>query len=400
MDTFFRLPSELQSHVLTQLAAPDLDRLFQLDLLAHALREPYLIVRHAALWAKHHRRSLVMSNDVALSNFAVGELRYLVEHDLVVSPRDLTFALFDFTNYRSLLTFACTLFDRYLPYLHRCTREFNIRLILVENVSVDNVLLRRLFRPLRTLDINVRCFTIKYLPAFGQAEPRPSDMAFDLAQCSDEIAVENLSLHLFNSTHLLKHLVNSSGCFYCDSLRTLDLSYNGLSDRHLRNIVFPPRLECLNLSNNSLLVLFPLRTLVHLVELDLSNNNLMRIEPPQWAGCDDTYALRKLNLSGNLISNYAAMFRCPFFAGVDTLDLSRNLLEGVSAFPLLVRNLDVSGNYFVIAPEIVRGVFPRSLERLCVSNSSGCSEEFARLLVHHGELWLLRELRICGSEGL
>lgn len=409
MDIFFHFPAEIQTHILRLLSPRELDHLFQLrQLVSHPLAkyDPYLIVRHNALSAMYHRKLLVISNDAQLGKFTLSEIEYLVHHNIVISPRSITFALFDFTNYQCSLTYISAIFETYLPHLQRFTTNFNIRLILVEDVPLDNSLLKALFQPLRSSALNVNWFTIKYLAAYGTIHSRRNDMEFDMQQIyqnTEEIAVENLLLHLFNPDYLLKHLVDSTGCFYCENLRTLDLSYNNLTDWSLRHIKFPQSLEYVNLSNNLLQELsritFPFRTLLRLEELDLSNNNLMRIEFRSHRE-DVQYQLKSVNLSGNLLTTYSELFECPLFAQVESIDLSRNLLNTVSKFPTSTRSIDLSGNYFALRSDLIKDIFPQHLERLCISSGNftgGCCEEFARTLVRDAQLRYLTELNICGS---
>lgn len=246
MEILFRLPRELQTHTLSFLSGCDLDRLLELpDLEAGVQNDPYLSFRHQGLYAKYKDQSLVMSNEIGFETFTLAQLEYLIHHRIVISPKEITFVLFDFTNYTNSVAFMDSMM-KYLPVLEKFTRNFNIQLMLVENVSLDNLLLKSFFEPFFTGEYNVSSFTIKYHPGSGKHMGSRNNMSMGLAQIlttGTEIAVENLQLHLFNSSNLLGHLVDHSGCFYCNNLRTLDLSFNNLTDWHMKDIQFSSLLE-------------------------------------------------------------------------------------------------------------------------------------------------------------
>lgn len=409
METFFSLPAELQTLVLKYLAGEDLDRLFELpDLLRQdGFRSPYLVIRHQALWAKYYRQNLVMLNSDEFRKFSIPELLYLIQQDIVIAPSEITVVLFDFTDYKNLVSFMYTMFRRYFPYLKRFTKKFSVQLLLVENVPLENTLLKLLFEPLCSGEYNVNWFTIKYHPGMGKRvrENGPLQLNVnELFQSGSEIAITNLQLHLFNSNNLLKHLVDESGCFYCRNLKSLDLSYNNITDTILETLRLPTSLEHLNLSNNLLKIInnrtLPYRHLTALKSLNLSNNNIMKIELQNYSEFDGPmYSLQLVNFAGNLIADYRRIFSCKLFERVKRIDLSKNLLEKITPFPELVVSIDVSGNYFALHGHQMVGVFPRGLRRLCVSAampSDQCYGEFARYLIQEAELWNLGELQICG----
>lgn len=411
MDTvFFSLPPEIQLQALEHLSPGDLDHLFQLPALLYENRcDRYLIVRHQALVAKHSGKSLVVSNDPDLDTLSMPEIDYLIRHHIVISPCDITLALFDFTNYATSVAYMRTIFHEYLPALQNYTRNFRVRLILVENVPLDNSLLRSLFEPLRSGGFNVSWFSIKYLPGFGSQNFRDREAQVnvsELLQSGREIETDNLLLQLFSSSNLLKHLVNDNGCFYCDHLRTLDLSYNNLTEWHLRSLQFPSTLEHLNLSNNQLRRLcnltFPHRNLTNLKSLDLSNNNIMQLNIRDYDTLCGPYSLQSINLSGNIISDYSGMFKSGFFRSLRTVDLSINLIENVSLFPESVTSIDLSGNYFALSFDSVRTVFPLGLQKLSIGVGTPyrtSNEALSKMMIKEAGLRELQELVICGRMG-
>lgn len=394
---FFRLPPELRQLTLQFLPDHDLDVLFQLH---HLLQPPdaYLIVRNQALAARYHRLKLVMSNDRNLGNFTLADLQYLIENRIFIQPADITFAVYDFTNYPVLVEYMRSLFREYLPYLVKFTTDFNIRLILTENVTLDNSLLRFAFEPLCSPQYNVNWFTIKYLPGTGRTTRENSvEMDLNLLLAStNEICIENLQLHLFSSSNLLKHLVDTDGCFYCENLRTLDLSYNNLTEWSLRNLKFPETLQLLNLSNNQLHHLsnsnFQHRNLTNLKVLNLSNNNLRKVELHDYREAAGPYQLEHLDLSGNILSEYGGMFQSSFFANLKSVNLSLNLIEKVSSFPSLVTSIDLSGNYLDLNFCDVKRVFPSGLRKLCVGSSGDI-----RQVIEDAGLWDLEVLDVCSG---
>lgn len=410
MELFFALPPELQTLVLKYLDHEDLDRLFELPSLLRqtAFRSPYLELQHQALWAKYYRSNLVMLNSDEFRKFSLEELEYLIERGIMIAPAEITVVLFDFTDYKNSVSFMYTMFKRYFPHLRRFTRNFSVQLLLVENVPLENTLLKLLFEPLCSGEYNVNWFTIKYHPGMGKRSRENGSLHFnanDLLQPGNEIAITNLQLHLFNSSNLLKHLVDDSGCFYCSNLKSLDLSFNNITDSILETLKLPSSLEHLNLSNNLLKIIsnrtLPYRDLGQLRSLNLSNNNIMKVELQDYLGFenDPPYSLELVNLAGNLLAEYRGIFGCKFFERIKRIDLSKNLLERVTPFPELVISIDVSGNYFALHGHQMVGVFPRGLRRLCVSAAmptDQCYGEFARFLIQEAELWNLGELQICG----
>lgn len=414
MEVFFSIPVELQKHTLTFLEPCELDHLFSLGSLQPSepqFTDAYTQTRHLALAAKFHNKKVVLSNNEKLATISFQELDYLLVHNISIAPLEITFAFFDFTNYSQTFAFTKFLFNRYLRRLRNFTSNFNIRLILVENVPLENEFLKSVFQPLCRGGLNV-LFTIKYAPGFSQdlntlrANEIEVSMAKFLGEYS-EIAVESLLLHLFDSNNLIKHFVANNGCFYCQGLRVLDLSYNNLSDMHLASMEFPAGLQHLNLSNNQLQLIdnntFSYKNLTSLRSLDLSNNNIMNIRLQNTLDTMQTYQLRQLKLSGNILASYESLADCSFFNNVRNLDLSRNLLDTLTPIIPHVNVLDLTGNYFALSSHAVKNIFPPELEVLKI-NFSVPTEDFqgmshlnvTDILIKEAQLQSLKELYICG----
>lgn len=414
MEVFFSIPTELQKHTLTFLEPSDLDYLFSLQKLqplSETYNAEFLKIQHLALTAKYYDRQVILSNNAQLASISFSELDYLLEHNISICPAEITVAFFDFTNYQQTLAFTSFLFQRYLGVLQCFTRNFNIRLILVENVALENDFLKSIFQPLCMAHLNVR-FTIKYAPGIKLNSPkrRGNELELGMAEflsVNSEIAVESLLLHLFNSNNLLKHFVEDNGCFCCQGLRVLNLSYNHLTDMHLATVRFPDGLEQLNLSNNLLQNLtknsFIYENLTSLRSLDLSNNNLMSLTLPV-SNTHQKYKLKQVNLSGNLLASYEFLDESRLFQNVAELDLSRNLLEVLTPFPASVRVLDLTGNYFTFPTESLVKAFPPRLETLKVSgfisrtnDTSSTVLNLTTALLEGGLTPELKELYICGT---
>lgn len=416
MEAFFLIPPELQQHTLTFLESHELDVLFGLDNLqpTHPRSNKcsaYTRIRHLALIAKFYGKPLILSNDPTLATISFSELDYLLIHKLGIRPSEITFALYDFTNYEKTLAFTNVLFGRYLNILQCFTHNINVRLILVENIPLQNTFLKSLFQPLCCAHLNVT-FTIKYSPGAGRnvRSLQLNELELGVAQFlqeNTEIAVHSLLLHLFDSSNLIKHLVADNACFLCHGLRVLNLSYNHLTDAHLSAVQFPAGLEHLNLSNNQLQNLsnrtFAYEGLTCLRSLDLSNNNIMSINLRDPASIEQDYALRQVNLTGNILSSYSFLKGSSFFRQIDEVDLSRNLLEVLTPFPPYVKKLNITGNYFSYVPGTFENVFPNGLEILKISyflRSEGVDEflfqNITNALMKESLLESLKELYICG----
>lgn len=405
---FFALPPELQQVTLQFLPPDDLDRLFDLTSLSHKNSpHAYLIVRHQALAAKYYCKSLVFSNELRLETISYDQLDYLILHRIHLSPKDVTLAVFDFTNYSTSIAYIRSLIT-YLPELEKYTCDFRIRLILVENVPLDNLFIRQLFEPFGS-HLDVSWFTIKFLPGFSTIkQPENSNFHFHNHidnNIANEIAIENLQLQLFDSTNLVNHLVNSSGSFYCDHLTTLDISFNNLTDCDLRRLRFPATLHYLNLSNNQLCELssssFHHQSLTNLKKLDLSNNNLMQIDlHDSRSQLNGPYMLEAVNFSGNVLSDYSGMFRSLFFMNINEVDLSLNMITNVTKFPPSVTTIDLSGNYLRLSFGAMNDIFPQGLRKLSLGTSGpllASGAQVAKMMIETSGLRELQELELCGS---
>lgn len=400
METFFRLPAEIRLEVLYFLSPGDLDLLFSLSLLPDPRYDPYITIRHQALVARYARQDLVMSNFPRVELLSIQDLDYLIHHKLLISARSVTFVFHATCD--CLETYMSCLWQRYLHILERFTKDFNIRVLLANSFSLASSVIDNWFRPLLNSSSNVNWFTIKYSmgPEWESHNVPSWSSTREGSELSSAICPKNLQLQLFDSGTLLRHMANSNGCFHCESLKTIDLSFNNLRDEDLGKIRFPPNLEEINLLNNMLLVLsnssFSFIQLTKLKELNLSNNNIMRIKlrniPDQ-----GQFQVLKVNLSGNILTDYSLLFTCDFFEAIRELDLSNNLLGELTPFPATIKKLNLYGNHYHLLTELISQVFPDRLEQLRIAMPPGEQfrfDELAEAFVNAAKFLTLKELRI------
>lgn len=419
MEVFFRLPHELQSHTLCFLSASELTYLFELNQLLDSsdfascvcvssaakssASDPFLAVRHLALQAKYYREPVTLSNDSSLANLTLGDLQYFARYNIIPSPSELNLVVFDISDQAAAASFFASVITNFLRLLHCFTAQINVKLILLEKEPPRNDAINELMTPLK--EFAIANFTIKYLPIFGRfltREPNSSPADTSLEEIP-QLPVTSLLLHFLDSSHVLRHLSRSLCGFQIDNLRCMDLSYNHLTEWHLLQISFPASIEELRLSNNSISFLcsetFRVEGLTKLRLLDLSNNNLMRIDLSSHMESDEPYKLQDLNLSGNLLNSYSSMWRCPFFANLKKIDLSRNLLDEITEFPSSLRRIDLFGNYINFDMNNLDKIFPEDLELLSINSPSfmsGTHEPVRQFFMKQANLRNLRCLDVCG----
>ena len=406
MDIFFSLPEELRVLVLNFLEVQDLDRLFLLRSLVNGKPDQYIIVRHQALAARYAQQHLVMSNLAQFALFSLAELDYLIQHKIRISSRSVTFVIHA-TDHSMSEKYMNELWKGYLDELKGISDNFNVRLLLAEKMPLATSALERLFLPLCQCLLRVNWFTIKY--SMGtEIHPSQEQNIIHQARTTNHshtsLAMDNLKLHLFDSGNLLGHIFDPNGCFHCSSLRTLDLSFNNITDDNLRQIQFPASLEELNLLNNMICVLssstFRFSRLKRLKSINLSNNDIMRIELRESSDVGP-FHLRKLDLSGNLLAQYDQLFRGKFFCNVEDLNLAHNLLEELTPFVSPIKKLNLCGNYFRFPSDVLADIIPKSLELLQISLpfvSGATSHDTARMFLESAQLPHLKELNFCICE--
>lgn len=398
METFFRLPAEIRLEVLCFLSPEELDLLFLLRLLPDPNPHPYITVRHQALVARYARQDLVMTNFPQVGLMAVDDLEYLIGHRILISARSVTF-VFHATSDSWDRNMSC-LWKRYVHSLERFTQNFNIRILLANKLLLVASSTDNWFRLLFSCSSNVNWFTIKYSMGPEWESPNiPVSFFREDRERSPSNSPKNVQLQLFDPATLIRHMAYSNLCFHCDSLKTIDLSYNNLEDKDLAKIIFPPNLEEINLLNNSLLVLcnnsFGFAQLTKLKVLNLSNNNIMRVKLRTLLG-QGPYQVWKLDLSGNILTEYSLIFACNFFDLISELDLSNNLLSELTAFPSSIKSLNLCGNNYGVSSETIREIFPEGLQLLRIALGSGEQSRFQEVAQDfvNARFLSLKELRI------
>lgn len=199
-----------------------------------------------------------------------------------------------------------------------------------------------------------------------------------------EIIPDNFPLNLINLSLRSNQLKKFDGAKFI-SLEFLNLSKNTLS-----NIIYPPNIKYLDISENKFKILpeFP----IHLLEIDLSNNLLLEIPKIKSENLkkilfsenkisglpdlpetlveihgDSNYIkfisdlpadLGFLNLENNLLD---AIY-CQLPKKLVVLKLDRNSLKAIPVLPELLEELYISKNKLIYLPEI-----PKSVHKLDIS---------------------------------
>ncbi|KAK6461115.1 hypothetical protein DFJ63DRAFT_216506 [Scheffersomyces coipomensis] len=360
----FKLPLELINHTLSFLPAQELSRLFELDKLVNEDNNhtSYNLIRNIGLYQYFNHKEIIITNNsssVFYDNVKslllnINQLNYLIKHKIFISPRIISFILFN-ENVPSKPYSEDNLLLIDLNYFKLINSNFNIQMIFVKKFNIFNqILLDNFFNNYFNLfQQRLNWFSIK----------DHVDVHFDnLYSFNDLINIENLQLHMFNSQKLINHLsiplpstdnsISPNFCVLCSNLKSLDLSYNTLND--LSQINFPPSLNYLNLSNNNLINLnnsnFNWKNLTNLKHLNLTNNTLVNLNLFDSTNETNipTYALEKIDLSGNNLINLKFLSPseyCSLFQNLKTIDLSRNLITNLIKFPTSLTNIKLTGNY-------------------------------------------------------
>lgn len=375
MSLLFRLPTELIFHSLSFVPKPELKRLFQLDELFYcsddqAGNDPYLQIRQEALANYYSYTSLIITNNEQLLTkrpvnsmvIDVSELLYLISHKVYIRPREISYVLFNIKQEPAkFMSFVQVLFQSdILAYLKLVTNILNVQIVLAKSKQlVNQLIIKNLFRYLNGLNYRINWFKIRYTGEGNQLNE----------SYYSNLSIENLQLHLFNSVRLTEHLSRHSSCLLCENIKALDLSFNALSD--LSMIAFPPSLVDLNLSNNNLIELtnsnFNWKNLVNLQTLNLSNNSLIRIDLNDRHSMTN-YKLISLDLSGNNLVDVSFLSSMVLAQNLKRLNLARNLVTHVSRFPEQLVELNLMSNYLAtLLDQITGNTFPKMLQVLNLS---------------------------------
>lgn len=401
METFFRIPAEIRQEVLFRLSAEDLEKVFSLRSLP-SVAYPYITVVHQALAAWYSHQDLVISDATSEIFFSLSDLNYLIKHQILIVARSVSFVLH--VTLERDVPCMLSLWQKYFHVLQRSTKSLNIHVLLNENVLSCFLMPESWLGLFSISSFKVNWLTIKYSTG---AVSEHSNFVISEAKtnCGNGkvLGPENLKLQFFNPEKLLRHIAHSKKCHLYTNLKTIDLSFNNITDEDLGRIEFLETLEQINLLNNSILVLnnsnFSFDKLFKLRILNLSNNNIRHFQlrdlPEQ-----TSFLLKDLDLSGNVLGEYSTILNCRLFERIENLNLSNNLISQLSPFPECVRHLDLCGNRYCLADQNVVGIFPRNLELLHLSMHSPALitlREFSPDFVRTAGLLNLKLLKICGN---
>ncbi|CUM45801.1 unnamed protein product [Debaryomyces fabryi] len=403
MNILFRLPIELMGETLSHLSPDELTYKFDLEgLIYDRTFNSYSKVRQMAFFVKYKGKHVTISNTnindtLQLSNF---QLQYLNITQMVIKPKVISLVLFDCNN-RSSYNFISFMLSHHFKLLKSFTNKFSFQLSIHDDNLIDINLLNGILYHFSYNNYIVNWFSIHYKTVkqiTGVQQTSFEENSHDLNHGS----IENLELHLFNSSRLMEHFMyfRNHNCI-CGNLKTLDLSYNNINDENLAKLYFPDLIQDLNLSNNNLHTIsnnFNINNLANLRNLNLSNNNLIRIS----ISINISFNLEVLVLSGNNLNN--CNFLCkPFFQNLLKLNISRNLISNLINLPTSLERLDLSGNYLSsFFNEQTSNVFPASLVEL---NLSWCKILFkarlnvieAKRTLHIENLHKLKSLILSGN---
>ena len=349
MVMLLRFPDEILVQILSYVPAKQLSDVFLLQ--SDSIANSYY--RNLALYAKYFNTRTIMDGR-RNGSLSFTELDRLVRNGVSIKPREISLVLTGTMNHQGGLQLwmqdlplACVI-ARYHHYLSRLQTNFNVKLVIVRHavllVAPFSVCQHGTFKALiATLNYNVKSLSIEFSSLGKNLAPRPlfvshSAHAEHESACSllPSINLATLKLHFFSSSALMSHLRLNS-CLFCDTLHSLDLSYNCINDTQIAQIQFPPLLRSLNLSNNELTYL-SFKVDDNLECLNLSNNSLVRLTTSK-------NKIRHLNVSCNLLKR-EAISGLEAFTQLESLDLSRNMISNLFnvKFPKM-KKLSLSGNH-------------------------------------------------------
>ncbi|OBA19277.1 outer arm dynein light chain 1 [Metschnikowia bicuspidata var. bicuspidata NRRL YB-4993] len=380
MESFLSFPPEIQTHVLCFLSQRELTFLFDLECLFKSLSVQKLTrtnftgnelgsLEQQALFAMFHRKPLLLSNEFASKSMPLCHLRALIDLGVHITPSEVNIHVHDFTDYDGSFSIWDCFSPSLFQFLLRLSSNINVELVVWEDIPLDPDIMRAWFKPLIEHGIALSSCKIRHLSVFGLASPRPTEVSSEHRIVKDIGTIKPMSLYLnfLGPFEAFRSLASTGLCISLDNIRCLDLSYNQLSDMEFRSLRLPGSLEELNLSNNSMSVFdsesFPFEELPLLKSLDLSNNNIMRLDICQ-PRADVSSSVKRLNLSGNFLCKYSQLFSGHIFANLEELDLSHNLISQVSTFSMSMKSVNLAGNYITTQPGAYALYFPKSLEIL------------------------------------
>lgn len=349
MVMLLRLPDEILVQILSYVPAKQLSDVFLLQ--SDSIANSYY--QNLALYAKYFNTRTIIDGH-RNGSLSFPELDRLVRNRVSIKPREISLVLTGTMNHQGGLQLwmqdlpmACVI-ARYHHYLSRLQTNFNIKLVIIRHAESTvipfSVCQHATFKALMaTLNNSVKSLSIEYSSLGKRLAPRQV-MVIDNTNAEIEPAcsllpstnLARLKLHFFSSSALMSHLRLNS-CLFCDTLHTLDLSYNCINDSQVAQIRFPPLLRSLNLSNNELTNLcFEIDD--NLENINLSNNSLVRLTTTR-------NNVRHLNVSCNLLKR-EAINDLEAFTQLESLDLSRNMISNLSnvKFPKM-KKLSLSGNH-------------------------------------------------------
>lgn len=318
MELITKLPVELVFRVLLYVPPHGLQDIFQLSTISDD-SSAYGNLRHLALCAMFYNKPAAMYAPSSSLMLEINEnlLDYLHERNMVVRPKSIDiFLRLPSENFH---------ISKYMNILKRLTDCFHIHILTSHHIlPLDDFLISTILQPLK----QVHSISIE------QTSCIPQQVA---CACLLAVPITALRLYYYNAQATIGQVHSLT-----DTIKHLDISFNGLSDASLRQIKFPSLLESLNMSNNNMFHLsdynFDIKSLPHLKCLNLSNNNLLSIS---LRGSNN---LLHLDVSGNNLTNLQWL-QTPAFLSVQSVNLAYNMIAKLDRFPPKLRFVNLSGNF-------------------------------------------------------
>lgn len=344
MDFLCTLPPELSIRILTFIPPPRIEVLFGLRSISDGVHSPskYDEIVHMALLAMFHDHHVAIFAPDCVKNAMVllneTTLEYLHRQHLLISPRSID-VFFLLPNIEAIA-------KKLLPYMETLSR---CRAISVQIQTTGSI-----------LEAQDEC--IQY---FLKQARNVSNLSIDqISHVAQQKPCKFLELVEASTLTLLYHNANSAKAqlqaLNTNTLKHLDISFNGLTDGNLQTVRWPELLESLNLSNNNFFHFsgdnFDLDRLSNLKHLDISNNNLMSVTIRTGLG-----KITHLNISGNNLTN-TDWLSAPTFCHLKSIDLAHNMIVTITQLPKNVEYINFRGNFLNTKwTEILGGRFPPGL---------------------------------------